>query len=510
MSACEFLLKVDREKPNDGILALRELTRRCLMVTKPHVLADLFVHRPYDFAKPDNMRNFLRNLVGDGLLIVEGESHKFLRKKTSPAFSFRRVKDLYPMMWKNSLRFAGTLEADIQGQESKATANPGDSAPTGTVELTHWANMTTLNIIGNAVLGRDFDVFGDSDDLLLKSYGIIFDPTKEMLLYLILSAWLSHRLAKFLAWRVHRVFKETTAQLKRSCLQLVRDRQRTIKDGSEHFDILSLLIKSDAFSDDEMADQLLTYLAAGHDTTALTLTWACYFLALDTTLQETLRREVRDNLPPSFRKPEETQFQAPSTPSSPGDKPRADSIADIMERLPMLNGVISETLRLYPTVPVTIRSAVRDTCLAGQPIPKGTEILISPWVINRSRELWGAEADVFRPERWISSSSSRVAGTRKGGPEAAARGEDEPGFLDGKPNYVGGASSNYDFMTFLHGPRSCIGQGFARAELRCLLAALVSRFEWTLDMDVKDVVPSGAITLKPQNGLYLKFKILGE
>lgn len=80
----------------------------------------------------------------------------------------------------------------------------------------------------------------------------------------------------------------------------------------------------------------------------------------------------------------------------------------------------------------------------------------------------------------------------------------------GKPNYTGGASSNYDFMTFLHGPRSCIGQNFARAELRCLLAAMASRFEWTLDMAVEDVVPGGAITIKPQNGLHLRLKAVGE
>lgn len=159
---------------------------------------------------------------------------------------------------------------------------------------------------------------------------------------------------------------------------------------------------------------------------------------------------------------------------------RSDRIATSLESLPLLNGILNETLRLYPTVPVTTRVAARDTTLGQQPIPKGTNILLSPWLINRSAALWGPEAGEFDPGRWI----------------------DE----HGRPNNSGGADSNYNFMTFLHGPRSCIGRDFAKAELRCLLAAIVSRFEWTLDMDEKDVIPAGAITIKPQKGLYLKMK----
>jgi cytochrome P450 len=162
--------------------------------------------------------------------------------------------------------------------------------------------------------------------------------------------------------------------------------------------------------------------------------------------------------------------------------PDAD-IAGTMERLPYLNGVINETLRLFPTVPVTIRVSRVDTHLCDHPIPKGTEILISPWLINRSKELWGADAEVFRPERWID---------------------------DGRPNNMGGATSNYDYMTFLHGPRSCIGQNFAKAELRCLVAAMVRKFEWELNMDEKDIIPGGAITIKPTKGLHVKVKLAPE
>lgn len=158
-------------------------------------------------------------------------------------------------------------------------------------------------------------------------------------------------------------------------------------------------------------------------------------------------------------------------------------LAGTMEQLPLLNGVISETLRLFPTVPTTMREATVDTRIGEQPIPKGSIIVLSMWLMNRSEHIWGPDATQFKPERWINQS-------------------------DGRPNQTGGAENNYQFLTFLHGPRSCIGQAFARAELRCLLVALVGTFEWELGMDDELVIPRGVITIKPANGLHLKMSLV--
>ena len=253
--------------------------------------------------------------------------------------------------------------------------------------------------------------------------------------------------------------------LREVCAQNVHERREAIKNkGDDHFDVLSLLIKSDDFSDAELIDQLLTVLAAGHETTSSALTWLCYLLAKHPDYQSRLRDEINEAFP-----------------INPLQDPSID-IASVLERLPLLNGVCNETLRLFPTVPITMRIAVRDTTLLDAPIPRGTEIMVSPWAVNRQRELWGDDAEEFKPERWIE---------------------------DGKPNNSGGADSNYSLLTFLHGPRSCIGQGFAKAELRCLVAAFIKVFSWELDMK-EDPVPAGVITIKPEKGLHVKLNTVGK
>lgn len=150
----------------------------------------------------------------------------------------------------------------------------------------------------------------------------------------------------------------------------------------------------------------------------------------------------------------------------------------------MLNAVCNETLRLYPTVPVTVRECIKATTVLGQDIPVGTQLILAPWATNRSPTLWGPTAGDFVPERWIN--------------------------IDGKPNKNGGARSNYAQLTFLHGPRSCIGQSFAMAELRCLVATFVSAFEMEPKCEGMVAIPAGVITSKPRDGMELRLTPVGS
>ncbi|KFA69086.1 hypothetical protein S40285_08235 [Stachybotrys chlorohalonatus IBT 40285] len=450
----DLFIDVANEYPDEELLCLSPLQQQ-LLVTKPRLLADILVHHPYDFIKPKPTTRFLRYVLGDGLIIVEGDQHKFLRKNTMPAFNFRHIKDLYPMMWRKAELLTTVLRQQDLGSGEESVV----------VDLSTWASRVTLDIIGIAGLGREFNTLKTPTDPIQNIYEELLEPSSEKLAYAFLSFIIGIPAVRFIPWRMNGVFRRLTTSLSSICMNMIQDKRAAIfKNHDSHFDILSLLIKSGNFSDIELKDQLLTFLAAGHETTSSVLTWACYLLAKHSKWQERLRQEIADCLPMN----------------EPVDQ-RVD-LAAALEHLPALNGIMNETLRLYPTVPLTMREAICDTSLAGHPIPKGTHIAISTWLINRSTETWGPDAGEFRPERWITQA--------------------------GKPNQTGGTSSNYDFVTFLHGPRSCIGQGFARAEMRCLLAALVRSFSWELAMDEKDILPRGVITIKPANGMYLRLKPL--
>ncbi|RYC89441.1 hypothetical protein BFJ63_vAg7694 [Fusarium oxysporum f. sp. narcissi] len=448
----DLFVDIANRYPGEDLLTLNSF-RTHILVTNPQLLADLLVHNCYDFTKPKRISSFLRHILGDGLIIVEGEPHKFLRKNSTPVFHFRHIKELYPMMWEKSQSLARAIQQDMTTSRSSV------------VELNSWASKVTLDIIGIAGLGRRFDAVEKKKDPLADIYEGLLEPSREKLIFSGLALAIGLPIVRLIPWKMNDVFNYLTGTLNELCYPMIQEKKAAIiEKGDDHFDVLSLLIKSNNFSDESLKDQLLTFLAAGHETTSSAITWACYLLTKHPEYQAKLREEVRNGLPEDL-----------------AANPTVD-LAGILEQLPYLNGIMHETLRLYPTVPLTMRQAIRDTRIGDQFIPEGTDIMVSIWYINRSEAIWGPDATEFKPERWITD--------------------------DGKPNQNGGASSNYNFLTFLHGPRSCIGQGFAKAELRCLLATMVRSFEWTLAMDDKLVMPRGVITIKPENGMYLDLKAL--
>lgn len=178
--------------------------------------------------------------------------------------------------------------------------------------------------------------------------------------------------------------------------------------------------------------------------------------------QEKLRAEVRRHIP-------EPSSQIVST--------------EIIDNMPYLHAVCNETLRLYAPVPLTLRDTPAPTTILGQYVPRGTKIIISPWAVNYSKELWGEDAEEFKPERWMAPGQANA----------------------------GGASSNYSFLTFLHGPRSCIGERFAKAELAALLGAFVGRFEFEMKNpeELERIQIKGGVTARPKDGLWLRVREVG-
>jgi cytochrome P450 len=369
-----------------------------------------------------------------------------------PAFHFRHIKELYPVFWSKSIEFCNAVKGALQDSDTKI------------LEIGHYATQVTLDIIGLAGLGRDVASLHNSDDELIKNFEEILEPSTEkgvfFLLHLVFPAWL----VQALPWKLNERVRITTKDLKRICTEFVGQKRVDMKtESKESKDILSIMVQSNNFSDSNLVDQLLTFLAAGHETTSSALTWSSYLLSQNPNIQTKLRNEIHEHI---------------SNPQALSD---ADAdVAGTLESMPFLNAVCNEVLRLYPTVPVTARICIRDTTIAGQLLPKGTILMLAPWATNRNPELWGPNSEDFVPERWIDQ--------------------------NGRTTMNGGADSNYAFLTFLHGPRSCIGEKFARAELRALLAALVGSFEFQMADPNEKVVVAGTITSKPMNGMNLKLK----
>lgn len=223
-------------------------------------------------------------------------------------------------------------------------------------------------------------------------------------------------------------------------------------------DIISVALSSGAFSDEKLVDNMMTFLAAGHETTASALTWAVYMLCQNPAAQTKLREEIHSHIPSLTTDQKIT--------------------SEIIDNMPYLHAVCNETLRVWSPVPLTLREAANDATILGQFVPRGTKVILAPWAVNYSTELWGPDAAEFKPERWMASGQANA----------------------------GGASSNYAFLTFLHGPRSCIGNKFAVAELACLLAALVGHFEFEKTDPDEKIDIKGGVTARPKDGMNITVK----
>jgi len=258
----QHFLEWTRKTPNAGLLLLRSpFMASRLLVTKPRALTDLLNTHAYDFMKPKPIRDFLRKVLGDGLIVIEGEPHKFQRRNTLPSFSFRHIKDLYPMMWRKAIALTEAVESEI-ASISDAVDEKGVS---GTTEINAWASKATLDIIGLAGMGTEFNVLRNTDHQIVQDYEELLEPTKEKMLFFLLSVFLGRRFVGMMPWGLNEVFERCTGSLTRICENIVREKRESLKrdEKGDHLDILSILIQSNNFSDRELADQILTFLAAG-------------------------------------------------------------------------------------------------------------------------------------------------------------------------------------------------------------------------------------------------------
>ena len=180
--------------------------------------------------------------------------HKFQRKNVLPSFQLKHIKELYPVFWSKSRGLIEGIEKELDGNDKEHV-----------VEFGEWATRVTLDIIGLAGMGRDFNAVRNDDDPLVHAYNELLEPTMARAIYFATNIVGPQDLIQKLPWSQNKVLARTTGDLKYFCLQNVRDKKEKMKSKREGgSDILSLLIESNNFSDEELVDQMLTFLAAGY------------------------------------------------------------------------------------------------------------------------------------------------------------------------------------------------------------------------------------------------------
>ncbi|KAL8797755.1 MAG: hypothetical protein Q9195_000107 [Heterodermia aff. obscurata] len=447
------------EVPNEGLIHYRSLFNESRLIpTTPKALAEVLVQNSYEFIKPSYVRKGIANILGVGILLAEGDEHRMQRKNLMPAFSFRHVKDLYPVFWSKSCELVQTIQATVRA-ETPGLTRDDEKAPV--VEVSQWTSRATLDIIGLAGMGQDFGCLRNPDTEILSAYRRVFQPSGQTRLLNFMGLVLPIWLLRALPVQRNDDLRTSAATIRRTCRQIIQQKKTNIEEQGKNsgIDIISVALESKAFSEENLVDQMMTFLAAGHETTASTMVWAILALCRKPEYQVRLREEVRARMP------------------SPDD-PGSSVTSETLDKLPFLHAVCNEVLRVHTPVSLSLRETAHDTSIIGQFVPAGTTIVLAASAINVSKSLWGEDAAEFNPDRWT-------------GP--------------GRANN-GGAESNYSFMTFYHGPRSCIGQAFAKAEFACLLAGLVGRFEMELEDPEREISYQQGITLRIKGGLRVRMR----
>ncbi|KAK3365840.1 cytochrome P450 [Lasiosphaeria ovina] len=428
------------------------------LIPKSSQAVTAVMSQPYVFEKPPAVRDGLVETLGVGLVAAEGDVHRRQKKLLTPIFGLSRNRRLVPQMWAKSVVLADRMRDLVKESGAKST-----------IMFMHPLTMAaTLDVIGVTTLGVDFNSVQNPDQPILEAYQRVFPSLEtqnafERFFGATLPAIISPHLLFKLPLKPIREFHKGIAMLRTFCLDQIHQKRREIDEAKmedseiREKDILSAIVASGLQDEEEILSHILTILAAGHESTAITLAWAIFKLAQHPDVQEKLRAEV---------------LKAQAAGIGSDGAPTLDEI----NSLPYLRCFLMEVLRLYPAFPSMMREPARATTVGGLSIPKGKQIMVSPYAVNRSRELWGDDADEFRVERWEASHS-------------------------------GGATSSQAFLTFSSGPRICIGKDFATLSLKVFLTVLVARFRFEEAIPGWHPPIQKGTSLKPQ-GLKVKVSLL--
>jgi cytochrome P450 len=388
-----------------------------------HVLKDAVE----DYPKSDVTKLILSPAIGDSLFIAEGAHWHWQRRTAAPVFSVRNVQALAPVM-----TAAAERASDRLGAAAGRAANLFDEMVTATFEV-----IADVTFSGEESGRAAFDRAA-----VHKAIDAYIGQTAKVSLLDVMGAP---------TW-VPRPGRMVTAaamgDMKRLADAAIEARKAS---GPRPVpDLLDLLLAGEdpetkrRMNTAELRDNLLTFIVAGHETTALTLAWALYLCAFDPAVQDRARSEARGVL---------------------GD--RAATVADL-GGLRYVRQIVDEALRLYPPAAFLSRTAKKADTILGREVHPGDTVMLPTYALHRNHRLW-PDPDRFDPDRFA-----------------------DPRSID-----------RFAYLPFGDGPRICIGASFALQEAVIILATLLARFRFTR-VPGKDPRPVLILTLRPEGGVWLE------
>ncbi|RXW20256.1 hypothetical protein EST38_g5603 [Candolleomyces aberdarensis] len=427
-----------------------------------HVLMNSYIYQ-----KPAPARYQLGQILGEGVLVVEGDEHKKQRRVMNPAFGAAQIRELTDIFVEKSIELRNAWESEVRKQ--------GEDSEPPTVDVLSWLSRMTLDVIGLAGFNYKFNALseGKEKNELNKAFSKIFETNASVSIIPLLRGFFPA--LRWLPADRDAETKQARRTMDRIGRELLDNSKEALRKGGlkvdkeslKSKDLLTLLLRANMatdipehqrMSEDDVLAQVPTFLAAGHETTSTSTTWALFAIAKAPEVQAKLRDELL-------------------TVSS-------DNVSmDELNALPYLDAVVRETLRIHAPVPSTLRVAVEDDVLPlttpvtdrngkvyeSIPIQKGQTLFIPVIPINRDKKIWGEDGHEFNPERWLSPL------------EAASS--------------IPGVWGN--MLTFLGGPRACIGYRFSLVEMKALLFTLVRAFEFELGVPAEDIGKKSSVVQRP-------------
>ena len=418
-----------------------------LVVMEPDILADAFGRsHTQDYSKPLNTDRAFKPLIGvHNLLVSEGVEHERARKMLNPAFHFIKLQSMISIMISQTRKAIEEL-----------VALPNDRQ---IIDLRVEFSTLTLAIIVSSAFGKNFDAMTDAKQFICRTFAELVDAVQYRTMRMIDFIPIISRLP---FWKKN-IIDQRAKELSDFADEIILDRRQnrsiSLLPDEDMLDLLLSAVDHDGqpFNNQEIKDQALTFVLAGHETTGSLMTWIMYVLMTNEHVLQACRDEVDRVLPH-------------------GIEPTFEHI----NQLVICEAIIQETLRLYPPAPLLSRRCTHEHVVGREGhhqirIPTGAVILFNIQFLQRREQFWPRPLE-FDYTRWL---RDPVTGL--------------------KPKLA----HPFCYLPFGAGPRNCIGQNFALLEAKIILAMLVQRCNFELEPGQK-IIPDIRIALRPRYGLRAK------